>query len=396
MPRKPGVPKYRKHKRSGRAVVTLVVAGERREFALGEFGTDESRAEYERVINEWRESHGRVAGGVTSDLTVTELIDAFKTHVEQHYRHPDGTPTSEVINFKCSLRPVRELYGHTLANKFGPLALKAVRRVMIDAGLARTVINLRVSRIRHMFKWATAEEIVDPSVYHALKTVEGLQAGRSEAKDRPDVGPVADEHVDKVLGHLTRPVAAMVQVQRLTGMRPGEVLAMKRSEIDMSGAVWTYRPARHKNSWRGKDRLITIGPKAQAILREFFTTSTDFNYFLFSPIRAREERFATMRDRRKTRVQPSQVSRRKDDPERMPGDRFTGAAYTRAVRRACKKAGVPIWKPNQLRHAFATEIRKRFGLEAAQVGLGHAKADVTEIYAESNKDLAATIATAVG
>jgi integrase len=324
------------------------------------------------------------------------VIEAYWRHVQQHYRHPDGTPTSEVVQFKYSLRPVRELCGHLLANKFGPLALKGVRRAMIDAGLARTVINLRVSRIRHMFKWATAEEIVDASVYHALKTVEGLQAGRSEAKDRPDVRPVADEHVDAALPFLSKPVAAMVQVQRLTGMRPGEVITIKRSEIDMSGAVWMYRPARHKNSWRGKDRVIGIGPKAQEIIREFFTTSINLDYYLFSPHRAREERFAEMRARRKTPVQPSQVSRRTDDPKVLPGDQFTGPAYTRAVRRGCDKAGVPVWKPNQLRHAFATEIRKRFGLEAAQVGLGHAKADVTEIYAEANKELAATIAAAVG
>jgi integrase len=392
MPRKPGIPTYRR--KGNRAVVTLVVAGDRRDFSLGTYGTAESKAEYARIVNEWQESHGRVADGIKSELTVNELILAFWRHVETHYRHPDGTQTSEVENFKCSLRPVRELYGYTLASKFGPLAMKAVRRVMIDAGLARGVINGRVSRIRLMFKWATAEEIIEPSVLQALKAVEGLQAGRSEAKDRPDVGPVADEHVDLALPHLSKTVAAMVQVQRLTGMRPGEVISIKRAEIDMSGDVWFYKPERHKNTWRGKSRVIGIGPKAQAILTDFFTFTIED--YLFSPIRAREEHFAELRARRKNPVQPSQMSRRKDEPERIPGDCYTGAAYTRAVRRACLKAGVPVWKPNQLRHAFATEIRKRFGLEAAQVGLGHAKADVTEVYAEANAAFVATIAVAVG
>ena len=78
------------------------------------------------------------------------------------------------------------------------------------------------------------------------------------------------------------------------------------------------------------------------------------------------------------------------------GDCYTGAAYTRAIRRACLKADVPVWRPNQLRHAFATEVRKRFGLEAAQVGLGHAKADVTQVYAAKNSEFAATIAAQVG
>ena len=57
-----------------------------------------------------------------------------------------------------------------------------------------------------------------------------------------------------------------------------------------------------------------------------------------------------------------------------------------AIVRACRKAGVPEWTPLQLRHTTATTVRSRFGLEAAQVVLGHAKADVTQIYAE--RDLA--------
>jgi site-specific recombinase XerC len=45
-------------------------------------------------------------------------------------------------------------------------------------------------------------------------------------------------------------------------------------------------------------------------------------------------------------------------------------------------APAPHGHPNQLRHAHATEVRKRFGLEAAQVALGHETADLTQVYAE--------------
>ena len=50
------------------------------------------------------------------------------------------------------------------------------------------------------------------------------------------------------------------------------------------------------------------------------------------------------------------------------------------------KAGVEAWTPQQLRHTRATQIRKKYGIEAAQIILGHSKADTTEIYAE--RDLA--------
>ncbi len=54
------------------------------------------------------------------------------------------------------------------------------------------------------------------------------------------------------------------------------------------------------------------------------------------------------------------------------------------------------WFPNQLRHSAATEIRKRFGLEAAQTVLGHSKADVTQVYAERDYGLAANVIRQIG
>jgi site-specific recombinase XerC len=50
------------------------------------------------------------------------------------------------------------------------------------------------------------------------------------------------------------------------------------------------------------------------------------------------------------------------------------------------------WCPNRLRHTAATEIRSKFGLEAAQIILGHAQANVTQVYAE--RDIAKGIEVA--
>jgi site-specific recombinase XerC len=57
---------------------------------------------------------------------------------------------------------------------------------------------------------------------------------------------------------------------------------------------------------------------------------------------------------------------------------------------------VPAWTPNQLRHGFATAVRAEYGLEAAQVLLGHSRADVTQVYAERDMALALRVAGAVG
>src|SRR5262249_22204198 len=156
--------------------------------------------------------------------------------------HPDGTPTGEFQNYIETFRPLRRLYGSTPAADFGPKCLKAVRHVMVEQRLARTTINARVRRIVHMFKWAVEEELVPPSVHHGLKAVQGLQKGRSGAREPARIRPVAEHLVDAVRPHVTRQVWAMIQLQALTGMRPGEVTRMRTCDLDTSGKVWVYTP----------------------------------------------------------------------------------------------------------------------------------------------------------
>jgi len=87
---------------------------------------------------------------------------------------------------------------------------------------------------------------------------------------------------------------------------------------------------------------------------------------------------------------------RKRKPKRTPGECYTKDSYRRAIQRACDLAGVPKWHPNQLRHSVGTELRKRYGIEAAQVALGHKDANVTEVYAERDLQKAADIMREVG
>ncbi len=394
MPRRPNpVPTYRLHKQSGQAVVTLRLPdGHRRDVLLGAYGSDASKAEYQRVLAEWRSAGG--PAGATAGLTVNELILAFWKHAEQHYRHADGRPTSELLSYKLSLRPLKELYGHTPAAEFGPLALKAVRQRMVDDGLCRTSANQRAARIKHLYKWATAEELVPPAVYQALQTVSGIPRGRGLARETAPVQPVPDAFVDAVRPFVLPEVWAMIQLQRLTGMRPGEVCRMRPADLDVTGPVWVYRPPQHKNLWRGKQRVIAIGPKAQAVLREFLPLDTQAA--VFSPRRAMEARAARRRALRKTRVQPSQQSRRKARPRRAPGEVYTVGAYAAAIDRACVKAGVPCWSPNRLRHSRATDVRRQYGVEAAGAVLGHAKMSATEVYAARDAALAERVALEIG
>jgi integrase len=255
------LPSYRLYKRTGQAVVTL----NGRDHYLGEHGTATSREKYARLIAEWLD-HQRISvdancRGLKRDLTVPELILAYVRHALDYYR---DSP-KEIEKIRLSLRPLRRLYSSLSAGDFGPLALRAVQAEMCRS-LARGTVNMRIGVIKRMFRWAAGRELVPASVYEGLRAVDGLRRGRSPARETTAVRPVDDAQVELVLPLVSRPVRAMIELQRLTGMRSGEVCQMRACDIDKSGDVWTYRPERHKTAYRGKERLVFLGPRAQQVL----------------------------------------------------------------------------------------------------------------------------------
>lgn len=116
--------------------------------------------------------------------------------------------------------------------------------------------------------------------------------------------------------------------------------------------------------------------------------------YLFSPRDAEAERHAEQRRNRKTPLRSSQRARR--PRKRILRDHYTKNTYARAIRRACERAGVPHWHPHQLRHTFATRVRREHGLEVARVLLGHRTVAVSQHYAEQDHALATQIVKKIG
>jgi integrase len=413
------VPSYRCKKSNGREYGCVSLPdgmGGRRDILLGTYGTRESRAEYARVVGEW-EAGGRQLPqpGAAKDHSINELILAYWPHAEQHYRHADGTASQELAGFRLTFRPLKEMYGHTAAKDFGPMALKSLRerliaqpivsRIKVEdpatgkkvwqervvrVGLARGVINQRIARIKRLFKWGASNELVPIAVFQALATVSGLQRGRTKARETAKVRPVSIALVEDTLQHVPTLVADMLSLQLATGMRSGETCIMRGCDIDVSGPIWLYRPSSHKNLHREMGRVVPLGPKAQEIVKRYLKPSMES--YLFSPRDSVQAWREQQRAKRKSKVQPSQVCRRKRKPQRMPGERYTPTAMAHAVRRACDKHGLPRWHPHQLRHTAATEIRREYGLDATRAVLGQHGLQIAAEYGEL--DLAKVVAVA--
>ena len=161
---------------------------------------------------------------------------------------------------------------------------------MIEAGLSRALINKRVRSIVRVFRWAVSEDLIPPKVAEGLRTVEGLRKGFTDAREPRPVGPVTDADIKATLHHLSPVVADMVRLQRLTGARPSEICMITPGAVDRTGEVWAYRPAEHKNAWRGKERVIFLGPQAQGVLLPYLLRAE--SAYCFSPAESEERRRA--------------------------------------------------------------------------------------------------------
>jgi integrase len=421
------VPKYRHYRPKNLGVVRI----DGHDHYLGKFGSPESYEKYHRLLAE-RYARGpvgvptgREATPQSEVLTVTELCVGYYRHAEGYYTK-NGKPTNQVNIIKLALKVLRSLYGSSLVKEFAPLALKACRAEFIRQGLSRRECNRRTRLIKQAFKWGVSEELVPPHVFHGLLAVSGLAAGRCEAKDPKPIGPVPEAIVGRTIEHLTPTLAAMVRLQLATAMRPGELVIMRACDLNMSGAIWEYRPETHKTEHHeGTSRVIMLGPRAQEIIRPFLRLSV--SGYLFSPRQSEGERNAGRRSERKTPLWPSHVKHQEAKKRKRPGRKAAGDhwhpnAYRKAIAQACDAAfphptleGIPPsqltdprkgeleawrkahhWHPNQLRHSAATTIRRQYGAEAAQAVLGHAELSTTEIYAEKSLEAARQIAREIG
>jgi integrase len=360
------IPSYLLHKQSGQARVRI----NGRDVLLGEYNSPESRIRYGEVVAKLAggqsieiasrisfrgRNRGRAAVESDPGPTVGEICLAFLNHAEKHYLK-NGKPTSEIWVLKSCIRPLNELFGLTPVSEFGPLAAKAVRQRMIEAGWKRTVINANMSRIRRVFKFAVENELCGPEVLQRLQAVAPLLAGRTEAPDGQPRRPVSDDSLERVRERVSPLIRDLIDLQNCCGARSGELLSLRGDLIDRTaGDVWVARLDDHKTAHHGALRELAFGPQAQAILKRYLTA--DMKQPLF-PI--------------------------------------TGAGYRRAITRACDAAGIPRWVPHALRHTFATRARSEAGLEAAQAALGHRKADMTEHYAAAARSKAVEVARRIG
>jgi integrase len=364
-----------------------------------------------------------------SEVTVAEILASFAERVR-----PRWIGSSDLARVDATIRHLDLFAGDELARDFRKTRLEEFRRYLIKqkttgrepsrkgkrgklrsghAGrpYSRTWINYLIGIAKQIFAWAADEDLMSSEQAAKIWRLKPLRRGQG-GRETLKVPPVPESVVAATVPELSPVVRALVQIQQLTGARPGEIVCMRRRDISTTAGepvripntsidaiaangVWFYVPASHKNIHRGKPRVLALGPRAQEVLRPFVAGRRPDDS-IFSPEEA--YRWHLERNERCTDYLDAGGSVR---------DQYDSKTYGRAVSRAIKRineqrfaegplALLPHWSPGQIRHTTATDVRARFGRETAAEFLGHSGLEMIDRYAEQALETAARIATAIG
>jgi len=269
-------------------------------------------------------------------------IPTFREHAR------DWVDTYVVVNNKPSeVASKRKILNHHLLPFFGKMRLDDITKRTIDRfkgaqlkrGLKRKTINNQLTVLRRSLVLAVEWEIIA-----AVPPIQWFRA------PKPDFDFFTQEESERLLEAASPEHRAMLTTALKTGVRRGELLALRWEDIDFRASKLTVRRALSLNVLStpksGRSRSIPMSPQLKEVLR---------------------------------------AHRHKHGPWVFcddDGDRFTANQVRRTVPDACKAAGLRELNWHALRHSFASQLAiAGVPLKVIQELLGHASIEMTMRYA---------------
>lgn len=250
-------------------------------------------------------------------------------------------------NIRKTFELAADFYPNSSTDDWDAEVLEAFQK-FLNEHYTITGIKKHINFFRQVFNWGMRKHLVSSVVCFELSQVPPLRPDRCRKNPKRTV--INRRVFESQLKYYPRVIADMMQMQLLTGMRPNEVCQVNLSEIDKTlfSDRWIYAPQLHKTAWRGKERNILFGQSVREII--------DRN--------ASQWRDAVF------------VSVKKRKP-------YTEPNYARTISKIQKKYSLQKFVPYQLRHTAFTEVAAEFGIELADVFVGHCTKGIAAVYDHS-------------
>ena len=369
-PKWPPIP--RPHKPSGQDRVRW----RNREYYLGASGSQEARQRYADLLVELAALEaGRGAPPVLATApkapTVAEVVAGWVIQEQPGLSAEIGERIAR------SLEYLTRRHADLPASEVDALVLRQVREDMIGRDLAASTVNVMVGHIRRVWRWAEEQRMLPRGSWANLGTLPPIRKNDRRVRHAPGRRATTWEEVQRVAACAVPPIAAAIQVQWYSGCRSGEIRRIRVGEVDTSGEVWEYTPARHKTSHLDHPHVVLLGPQAQEILRPWLENKGPEEWVF--PCHSGRSRRSTRTDWYRG--------------EHCYGRRTYGGSAARAAR----EAGLPGWQPYQCRHAAKKRVTRAYGLDAARSLLGQASLSSTDHYShERDLEVARKVALELG
>lgn len=356
-----------------------------KQIYLGKVGQD-AESNYKLFLIQWANgSFIRSIPKKDEKISLRKLFCEYLKYTDSN----KNVSLSDRASIKIAIRRVIDLFPNMLVENFRPVELDLFRQSMIQEGFfkkkkipntkpaqyitehrqfSRKYINKSVNRIKTIFSWGIARCLVPPNVHYALKYLQPLVEGETEAIEHEPRGPVSDSDLQKTLDYCCEFYADFIRVLLLTAMRPSELCRMTVGDLEFENGIWIYCPKKFKTKRKNKARIIPLGPKAQKILQNRISGKTSDD-FVFSPIEVMREEYNKNAG---SNIKPN----------------CSVESIDRRLKNIIKKANehganITPWTLYQLRHTRISDIALAEGEIAAQRIAGHASLQTTEIYNHS-------------
>jgi len=330
-----------------------------------------------------------------------------------------------------TLLPVRD---------FKPQHLEELQRYLIGVKNPKhkrpytaTTINEYVGIVRSAFRFAVRRGWVEYDRYESLSTVPGVSRDREGLHPVTVTTGVPLDTLRAIRPFMSRPTRAILDLQLLTGTRPGVLFGMTPADIirggvadlprigvvdldQLPGQPWAFCPMKHKTARLGHSSVILFGPEARDVITPFLD-GRPADRPLFSPSDASRDRW---NDERRERdewnrlvavkrhelgvveanaagfiIRRGSNKKRVADPKRRPGDRYDRTSYRNAVIRACRAAGVKEFTPYRVRNTALQLAELATDLDGAAAIAGHSSVNTSKRYTKQNIRRAALAAAGV-
>jgi integrase len=311
---------------------------ERGRPAAGYF-TKRSAEEWLRgVLDEAR--RGTLPGLVKTDVTFAEAADEWLRYIE----HDRDRKPSTLAGYRALLRS-------QLLPTFGELPIESITTPMIEAW---------VSGVERSPATRTKALVLLHGVFKRARKVYGLPTNPAAEVEKPPARRSGDIDVfslEEVMALVraapSKQDAAMYLTAALTGMRRGELLALRWRDVDFSGQVIRIRASYAEGALTtpksGKVRSVPMAPDVAEVLaklgqRRHWTSDDDLVF----------------------------VGR--------AGCYLDGRALRRRYDKALERAGLRKLRFHDLRHTFGTRMIAKADIRRVQEWMGHADIQTTMKY----------------